>query len=361
MDTLELVRQRLQTQHIAGAGLAAPEDVVAWLGAMQSQDYAGAKWSVGQRVTHAVDADVERAFASGAILRTHVLRPTWHFVAPADIRWMVELTAPRVHALNAYYCRKFELDEALFARSHALFAHALQGGQHLTRPELASLLAKAGIAADKLRLSYIMMQAELEGLICSGAVCGKQQTYALLEERAPTARRLPRDEALAELAYRFFASHGPATLNSYVWWSGLSVADAKAGLVMVKQRLAHDVLDGQTYWFRDSAPPAPSTPAPTTAYLLPEYDEGILAYKDTAMVDLPWTIERDAWSDFFYRPVIIDAKRAGTWRRTIANGAVVIETNLFTTLGPDQARALDAAAARYGAFVGLPVTVTPHQ
>jgi hypothetical protein len=359
MNQADVIRQRFFTQHISEPRLAAPEAVVAWLGAMQSQDYAGAKWSVGQRVANGTDAEVERAFASGAILRTHVLRPTWHFVTPADIRWMLELTAPRVHALNAYYYRKFELDEAVFKRVHALFAQALQGGKRLTRPELAALLSQAGIVADKLRLSYIMMHAELEGLICSGAPRGKQQTYALLAERAPHAGTMPRDEALAELAHRFFASHGPATLKDFVWWSGLSVADAKAGLAMVERRLAHEVVDGQTLWFSAAAPTV--EPAPMAACLLPEYDESILVYKSMNVPDLPWTIARDSWTDLFYRPVVIDEQRAGTWRRTIANGAVVIETNLFTSLDPDQARLLAAAAERFGAFLGMPAAVMPLQ
>jgi len=313
-----ITRQRLWNQHIAGPQLAAPTDVVHWLGAVQSQDYANAKWSVGQRVTHGADSVVEHAFASGQILRTHVLRPTWHFVTPTDIRWMLALTAPRVQALNAYMYRKLELDEAVFQRGHTLFMEALEGGKQLTRLELAKTLAQAGIVAEKMRLAYIVMHAELEGVICSGAVRGKQHTYALLEERVPPAKRLNHDEALAELALRFFTSHGPATIRDYVTWSGLSVADAKAGHHLVEQHLAHITVADQTLWFSATMPTAQL--GPPAAYLLPEYDECVLTYKSIGMADLAWTIDTAAWNDVWYRPVVIGAKRAGTWRRTIANG-----------------------------------------
>ena len=355
MTDLDILRQRFYNQHLTGAGLKAPEDVVRWLGAVQSQDYAGAKWSVGQRVEHATDAGVDEAFANGKILRTHVLRPTWHFVTPADIRWMLQLTAPRVHALNAFYYRKLELDQAVLTRAHMLFTQALQGDKQLARLELASVLRDAGIVADKLRLAYIMMHAELEGLICSGAVRGKQHTYALLEERVPPAKPLPHDEALAELARRFFASHGPATLKEYIRWSGLSAADAQASLTLIKQQLEHVVVDDQTHWLSATMPPAPDEPM--VAYLLPEYDECVLTYKSITMPDLPWTISPDAWKDIWYRPVIIDYKRAGTWRRTPTKSAIVVETNLFATLDPVQTQLLEEAVARYGVFMATPASI----
>ena len=225
-----LVRERLRNQSLAVSRLRTPGEVVAWLGAAQAQDYAGAKWALGLRAKGLTDAAVEQAFDEGAILRTHILRPTWHFVAPADIRWMLALSAPRVHAVNAYAYRTFELDAAVLARSRAALERALAGGRQLTRLELAKVLQRAGVQADGPRLAHVMMHAELDAVICSGARRGKQFTYALLEERAPRAKVLPRDEALAELTRRYFASHGPATLRDYVWWSGLTARDARAGM-----------------------------------------------------------------------------------------------------------------------------------
>jgi hypothetical protein len=359
MQRADILNQRLHNQRLAGPPFDHPEEMVRSLVGVQSQDYLGARWSVGQRTKDCTDADVERAFDSGAILRTHVLRPTWHFVLPDDIRWMLALTAPRVHALNGTYYRKLELDDALFARSRALFSGALQGGKQLTRSELAAILAHAGIVADGLRLSYIMMHAELEGLICSGAVRGKQQTYALLAERTPQARVLARDEALGEMTQRFFTGHGPATVRDFVWWSGLTVAEAKEGLEMVKQHLLHETIEGEAYWFAAS-PPAPA-PTALTAYLLPEYDEFILPYRHINITGLPWTLTADAGDDFFYRPILIGGLRAGTWRRTIVKKAIILDVRLTTTLDDDQWQALNAAANRYGTYMNLPITIAEFQ
>jgi hypothetical protein len=217
MTHLEIAHQRLHNQLISRQTFEKAGDVVGWLGAVQAQDYAAAKWAVGQRVQEATDVAIDRAFADGAILRTHVMRPTWHFVTPADIRWMLQLTAPRVNALNASYYRQRALDDDIFKRSNAILAKALQGGKQLTRTELASVLQQAGIATgDLLRLTYLMIRAELDGVLCSGARRGKQFTYALLDEQAPQAKSLERDEALAELTRRYFTSHGPATLQDFV-------------------------------------------------------------------------------------------------------------------------------------------------
>src|SRR4051794_6375602 len=254
LPNLELARQRLHSQHISAPVFDQPEAVVDWLCAVQSQDYTAAKWAVGMRGKGIMDAAVERAFTDGRILRTHVMRPTWHFVTPADIRWMLMLTAPRVHQLSAYYNRQLQLDDALFVRSDDLLAKALQGGKQLTRVELGALLKQAGIATDDLRLAYIVGHAELEAIICSGARRGKQFTYALVDERAPNAQTLSRDEALAELARRYFASHGPATVQDFVWWSGLTVTDAKAGLDSVRADLIEEIIDGTSYWLSDSSP-----------------------------------------------------------------------------------------------------------
>ncbi len=348
----DLLSRRLRNQHVAGVPLERPEDVVHWLGAVQSQDYLGAKWSVGQRVRNGTDAAVERAFTAGAILRTHMLRPTWHFVAPADIRWMLRLTAPHVHALNAYSYRELELDETVFARSHRLLTRALEGGTELTRLELAAVLRRGGISARSRRLAYIMMHAELEGLVCSGAVRGKQHTYALLEERAPRAPALGRDEALAALARRFFTGHAPATLRHFVWWSGLSVANAQAGLARVEHELPHVVI-GEHAWYGISERPA--RPRSTAAYLLPEYDEALVGSKDMAVPDLPRARGARPWKDTFLRPVILGGRRAGTWRRTIEREAVALELNLFAELDRAERRAIDAAAQRYGRFLAMPI------
>ena len=333
MTRLDITHQRLHNQHISGAAFEKPEQVVEWLGAVQAQDYAAAKWALGLRSNGITDAAIDQVFADGVILRTHVMRPTWHFVMPADIRWMLALTAPRVHALLAHYYRKLELDDAIIGRSNAALSSALQGGKQLTRAEIASVLQQAGIAADHLlRFTHLMMHAELDGVVCSGARRGKQFTYALLDERAPQAKILARDEALAELAKRYFISRGPATLKDYLWWSGLSAADAKAGLEMVKPQLDHEVIEDKAYWFATSMP-VPKAPSPSV-YLLPNYDEYIVGYTDrSASFDALHTEKLDARGNvLFNHTIVVDGQIVGTWKRTFRKGAVVLAPTPFAPL-----------------------------
>jgi hypothetical protein len=354
MSATDILTRRLFGQRIAGTPFEQPSDVVAWFGCVQSQDAIGARWSVGQRTAHCSDADVATAFDAGKILRTHVLRPTWHYVTQENIRWVLQVTAPRVHALSAYMYRQTELDEPLFARAHELFINALQGGRHLTRTELGVVLAEGGIVAEKMRLAYIVMHAELEGLVCSGAVRGKQHTYALLAERAPEAKRLDDDEALAALTLRYFTGHGPATAHDFAWWSSLSLTTIKRGLELVRADLQREELDGQTYW---SSPAAqPPTPQPLTAHLLPEYDEAIW-FRSLGFPDMDWTRDSTTWNDTFFRPILIGGQRAGVWRRTIARRSIAFEAQLFAALTTDEQAALDAAIERYGVFMDLPVNV----
>ena len=357
MNGGDIAHRRLRNLRLEGARFEAPEDAVRWLGAVQSQDYGPAKWSVAERTDDASDAAIDRAFAEGTILRTHVLRPTWHFVLPADIRWMLELTAPRVHALNAYSYRQLGLDDEVLARATALLAGALRGGNRLTRKELGAVLQGAGIAAEGFRLGYTLMNAELHGVICSGPLNGRQHTYALLDERAPPAGSLTRDQALAELTLRYFTSHGPATAKDFRWWSSLTAADAATGLELVASRLQHETIDGLSYWSAAS-PPQPETASPTV-HLLQGYDEYIVGYSESK-----WVLDAAGGARslpqarvVFNGVVILDSQVAGQWKRTLKRNAVVIEAALYRPFDDDQAQALRAAAARHGEFLGLPATV----
>jgi len=353
----DIARARLSNQRLIGAGFARPEEVVRWLGAVQAQDYAGAKWAVGQRVQGCADDDVEQAFRDGRILRTHVMRPTWHFVMPADIRWMLALTAPRVRAAMAYYDRKLELTDRLCGRSYSVMAKALAGGNHLTREELAVVLERAGIQAAGQRLGNLMLRAELDAVICSGPRRGKQFTYALLDERAPAARPLARDEALAELTSRYFSSHGPALPQDFAWWSGLTVADARRGIELAGRRLAPATVAGRTYWHAPAAPPPRRRGKPV--HLLPNYDEYLIAYKERSAVS-----ERDPFRDFGRGDnlfanhfVLVDGRLVGGWRRLFEKKTAIVELRLPVALGAVERKALKAAADRFGAFLDLPARV----
>jgi hypothetical protein len=355
---MDVAIQRLRNQRLVGRPLAAPEEVVGWLGAVQSQDYAGAKWAIGQRSRAGTDADVERACAAGRILRTHVLRPTWHFVLPDDVRWMLALTAPRVRAAMAYYDRKLALDGAAFRRSQALLQKALAGGKALTREELRRTLAAAGIEASGQRLGHIMMRAELDAVVTSGPRRGKQSTYALLDERAPGGRTLAREEALAELAGRYFASHGPALPQDFAWWSGLTVGDARRGIESASPRLASATVDGKTYWHAPGAS-RETRVAPHAIHLLPNYDEVIVAYRDHAASLAPGVT-----AAFTARPemvanhiVVVGGRVVGGWRRLPGKGAMIVETTLAVRLDAAAREALRAAVARFERFLGQPVTL----
>jgi len=352
----ELVRQRLLSQHLAGTLFDKPEEAVSWLGAVQAQDYTGAKWSVAQRTNGVRDSTLDRALAGGTILRTHILRPTWHFVVAADIRWMLTLTAPHVHARNALYYRRLGLEASVFRKIQRVLRRALEGGNQLTRSELQEVLQQARLSQpedDRLRLAYIMMFAELEGWICSGARRGMQHTYALLEERVPQTRPLGRDEALAELARRYFTGHGPASLKDFRAWSGLSAGDAAAGLEMARSQLERAVVQGEAYWLSPMA--AGRTPLSPRAHLLPTYDEYTIAYREHHAVLDPRHLQQ-VWAANGM-VILVDGRVAGTWRRTFQKTSVTVSLRLFTPPTTVQRRAIEAAARRYGDFLDRPAVL----
>jgi hypothetical protein len=365
LDGLELARRRSGAVGLGGAQpapFADAAEVVSWFGGLQSQDYHPGKWAVAQRLGPGVtDADLDRAFDDGVILRTHVLRPTWHFVAPADLRWLLELTAPRVHALNAYAYRRFELDGPLLRRATDLIANAVAGGNHLTRLEIAALLADHGITAEqrrRFRLGYILMHAELERVICSGPLRGKQHTYALVEERAPQAASLEREAALAELVRRFFTSHGPSTAKDLSWWSSLTRADIATGLSLAGDALESTDVDGVTYWSAPGKAPAPA-PSPSVR-LLQAYDEYIVGYRQSKyLLDLGGRAA--AAPDQLALPngvIVVDTQMAGRWKRTVRADAVMLEAALYRPFDAAETVALQAAADELGVFLGARVVVS---
>ncbi|MCI0695378.1 winged helix DNA-binding domain-containing protein [candidate division KSB1 bacterium] len=357
MNSSDIAPARLSNQLLGKKKCKTPGEVVAWLGAVQAQDFAAAKWALGLRMQQATDNDIENAFNDGAILRTHVMRPTWHFVVPPDIRSLLALTAPRVHAINAHMYSKLELDDDLLSRCHAVFTKALRGKKFLTRSELANHLAENRIKAAGLRLAYMIMHAELEALICSGPRRGKQFTYALLEERAPQTKKLRRDEALAQWTLKYFIGHGPAQLKDFAWWSGLTLQDAQQGLDVAALQLAHEIIDGNTYWFSPNAKTAkPKTPA---ALLLSIYDEYTIAYKDrSALGGEQYSEGLLAMGNALTSVLILDGKIAGTWKRVIKKGKVEITTNPFRSLRKEEREAVKAAAFGYGEFLEMPSTLT---
>jgi hypothetical protein len=350
---MDLAMHRLLQQRLLGAPRARPEDVVEGLLAVQAQDFPGAKWALVQRTEDADDASAQRAYDEGRILRTHVLRPTWHFVSRADLRWLLELSAPRVHAINAYYYRYFGVDAAVVKRSNARIVKALERGAHLTRRELGrelGLLAGDGQASGVgQRLACLLMRAELDGLICSGSMRGKHHTYALVEERAALGAKLGRDEALAALALRYVDGHGPAQARDLAWWSGFTVAEAKRALEACGGSLTRTTLEGKTY-FLSAAPPAARRRRPAV-HLLPNYDELVVAFKDRSALLDPRISATSGVS--LSHSVLVDGRIAGGWRRAVTAREIVIAVQLFRPLSGDEQKELGRAAARCAKSLGL--------
>ncbi len=357
MTTNEVARLRLDKQGIGVSRFENPADVVRWFGAVQAQDYLGSLWALGLRLPGAVEAEVERAVADRSIVRTWPLRGTLHFVAAEDVRWMLSLSGARTVARAAGRHRQLGLDEATFVKSRRVIARALEGGRQLTRPEVATALERNGVKTDGQRLIHLLNRSALEGLTCCAARRGKQFTFALLDEWAPSGKSLTREEALAELAGRYFGSHGPATLQDFVWWSGLTTADARAGLELVRERLRREVFDGVTYWLSSSKPTA--FEGQLAAHLLPAFDEYTVAYKDRGAVLHPSHTRRpDAATAVLGPTIILEGHAVGTWKRTLRRDAVFIETSLWKTLKRAERNSLDEAAQRYGEFLGLSAVVT---
>lgn len=353
MDLQDIANQRLHNQHLVES-LERPEDVVRSLGAVQAQDFTGAKWAIGLRCK-TTDAAVTKAYNDGKILRTHILRSTWHFVAPEDIRWIHELTAPRVHAFSKYYFKKEGIDEAKTTKAGKLLLGALKGGNQLTRAEIAKLFAAGGLDVNGLQVGFLLLNAELDALICSGAMQGKQHTYALLEERAPQAKSLPHDKALAELTRRFFTAHGPAQIADFAWWSSLTTAEIKQGIELAK--LKSEEIDGKTYYFASSAPT--TIPLPV-AHLFPNYDEYFIAYKDRQAFSAERSfkiIRHPSYEDVSYHLLALDGQLVGGWKRDITAKNYKVRLTLFTKLNAAQQKALATNVKRLSTFAGLPVTL----
>ncbi len=350
MTHIEIKEKRLSNHALTQTPFQTPEDVVSWFGAVQSQDYPGACWALSQRLNFLSNERIETAFNQGKILRTHVMRPTWHFVTAEDIRWMLELTGNRVKRMMGTYNKALGLDDKVFEKSNGIIEKELQDNNYLTRNELGDLLKKHGISWQGNGLAHIVMYAELDAIICSGPKKGKQHTYGLVSERAPQAKSMQRDHALKELARRYFQSHGPAQLTDFVWWSGLLTTDAKKGIELHKS-MKYEIVDGKTYYFFN----APFHNLTKKIYLLPNYDEYTVAYRDrellTEHVDKTKLDFRQ--NSLFNNVIVIDGKIQGVWRRTIKPKRVEVEARLFRNLNSIEQTQLSSSLEEYAHFLQL--------
>jgi hypothetical protein len=352
MNQTTIAHLRLVNQQIARQRFERPGDLVRWLGAAQAQDYLGALWALGLRTPGATEAVVEQAIADRTIVRTWPMRGTIHFVPPEDARWMLELMTPRVVQGLQRRLRELDIDAATLATSEKVVVKALEGGRQLTRNQLRDELEAAGVATAGSRGLHILGQLAHRQLICFGARAGKQPTFTLLEAWAPEARQLPRDEALATMALRYFSSHGPATVQDFVWWTGLTVADARAGLAAVAGQLTSKQIDGREYFM----PPELASDAvdPGRAFLLPPFDEFLVAYRDrSASLDPSYANLVVPGGNGIFNPiVVIDGRVSGSWKRAFKKDTVTMTFSPFTGWSAAERRAIEAAADEYGRYVG---------
>lgn len=358
---MNIARQRLVNQRLIDRPFEKAADAVSWFGAVQAQDYPNAKYGVALRMRSATDASISRAFDAGEIVRTHVLRPTWHFIAADDVRWLVAFSAPRIQAANARLYAQFELSGAVLKKAHAIIAEALAGRQYRTRAELAALLEARRISAYGQRGTFIVMHAELAGLICSGPVRGRQHTYALLDERVPRGHSFQGDEALAELARRYFTSHGPATPHDFAWWSGQTVGAARRAIEMLGSELESDLFDGKTYW-RSGEGVTARLRAPAVQ-LLPNYDEHVVAYRDHGpSVDPRAPDALYGWGNGLTpHLVVLNGLVIGGWRRKLEPDRIVAVLTLPVRLSATERKAFDRATQHYSDFMELPVVYASKQ
>jgi len=342
---------RLVSQQIRASRCATAAEVVATLGAVQAQEYASALWAIGLRLPGSTAVDIERAVQTRSIVRTWPMRGTLHFVPALDVRWMLSLLTPRVVAGTATRVRQLELTDATFAKAGRILERALQGNRQLTREAVFQKFEQAGIHTAGGRGYHIVFRLSMQGLICHGPRAGKQQTFVLLDEWLPTRRSLDRDAALAELARRFFCGHGPATVQDFVWWSGLRVTEATSALHAVSSELECRMVTATEYW----QAPGQSIPDRREVQLLPSFDEYLLGYRDRiAVLDVAHAGKVVPGGNGMFMPVMVkDGRVIGVWNRVALKGRVRVTLTPFVALSKKASSLFTDAGKRFGAFHGL--------
>jgi hypothetical protein len=355
MTLQEIANTRLQSQQLAKTALKKLQDIVAYMGAIQAQDYPMAKWAIGARLPNSTDKQIEEAVNRGQIIRTHIMRPTWHLVSADDIWWMLELVSP--HMLSSLKSRQkeLELDEKVFSKTHTIIGKVLNGHKHLTRDEIMAELKKAKIALDPSRAIHIMYKAEADGIVCNGIMKGKNHTYALLEERVKKPKGLTREEALAKLALRYFTSHGPATVQDFIWWSGLPAKDGRNALDMIKSKLVSESNGTETYWLSNSIKIQKNN---SSVHLLPAFDEFIISYKNRE-ASIKLLHQKKAFtSNGIFKPIIVvNGQVTGIWKRSIKKDKVIIEPAFFDAKNKIPKSVIEKEASKFGKFLDKKVEI----
>ena len=343
---------RLLNQQLSNPLFREPKELVSWMGAMQAQNYSMVKWAVGMRLKSATIQAVEKALHEGEILRTHVMRPTWHLVAAEDIRWMLKLSAQRIISANDSFAKGYDLDipNELYTKAHDLLEKILCGKKSMTKQEIAEHFNRSGIVADNRRMTRFMARAEQEGIICSGEDRGSKCTYALLEERVPPMPELTKDESLARLARSYFRSHSPAVLQDFIWWSGLSVSDAKQAVYLIASELTTEQWKEQTWYIHDTCRTRGKLSG--HIHLLPSYDEYLLGYKDRTDV-LPLEHYSKAFTNngLFFPIVLHNGQVIGNWDKSVKKKSVDLKYSWFRQVADMNEETLERERQKFTRFL----------
>jgi len=345
---------------VVGSRLKLPAEAVRWMVALQAQDFSMARWAVGVRVPGSTDRAVLAAVNDGSLVRMHLLRPTWHLAAAEDARWLLDLTAPQIRTRLAYRDRQLELTEALYVRCNRLLERALRDGVHLSRPEIVQRLKAAGIPVDENRSSHLLLRAELDGVISSGACRNTVPTYALLDERVPTGKPVAREEALARLALRYFQSRGPATVEDFAWWSGLSAGDARLAVESTRRSLDEEERGPLTFLAGALGPTRlPADRQGGAVHLLPAYDEFTISYADReavlARVHVSTAISGNG---IFYPTVVSGGLVVGLWKRLASGASTAVEARVFGRQSAAVRAGVARAVKRLADFWGTETTLS---
>ena len=348
---------RLIAQQIADPEFHSPQETVSWMGAMQAQDFNMAKWAIGLRLKGNTEEQIDAAINSAGIIRTHVLRPTWHFVSASDVHWMLDLTASRIKKSMEGRLKQLELDNKLLKKSNRIIEKKLEKCYYATRKELIAELNHAKIITNENRASHIFLNAELNKLICSGKMKGKEITYAFLEQRVDSPQKISRPESLAKLAAKYFQSHNPATLKDFVWWSGLTITDAKRGIEMIQNEFCCEKINGIDYWISKSA--ADFKKLKSGFFLLPSFDEFLIGYTDrSAAIETGHQSKAFSKNGIFWPTVIANGKVKGIWKRETKKDTVSITIQFFDSKQQPAKNTLKREAQKLGTFLNKKVKIS---
>lgn len=356
MNLTEVAKIRLKSQHIVGGKYKKVKDIVQWMCAMQAQDFAMAKWAIGVRLPGSTIKQIETSIDKAEIIRTHLLRPTWHFASAKDIYWLLELSSPQIWSSSKSRNKQLELTSSVIARSNEVMRKALAPDKHLTRDELIAELLKAKIQTDDNRASHLLLCAELDKIICSGSIKNNKQTFALFDKRVLQRNIFHREEAISKLAKNYFQSHSPATLQDFSWWSGLPAKEARLGLENIKSGLISETIDSLVYWVPDSF--SISETNIKSVQLLPAFDEYLISYKNRSASISP-QLQKNAVSDNgIFRPIIVvNGQVTGIWKRIQKKDNILIETDFFRKHTKAEINGIEKSAELYGHFTGKKITV----